>query len=130
MQQLVATITAGHNPSRILQTMQEKLGTTTGPLGECNQWLQQAARNGLQHWQPELQDLAENIAELHQALKSSEQKPKRKAWHNFLEEAGSGGASWAHRWTKPLEELSIHTVKTIVGNTSTLQAKIQAQEQT
>jgi len=64
IQQLVATVTAGHNPSRILLTMQQKLGTTTGPLAECNQWLQQAAKKGLQHWQPELQDLAENVAEL------------------------------------------------------------------
>jgi len=109
--------------------MQEKLGKTTGPLAECNQWLQQAAINGLQHWQPELQDLAENVAELYQALKSSDQKTKRREWHEFLEQAGEGGASWAHRWTKPLEELPTHTVKSTTGSSSTLQAKIQAQEE-
>jgi len=130
IQQLEATVTAGQNPSRVLNIMQDKLNTETGPLAQCNQWIQQAAKHGLQNWEPELHEIAEDIAELHRVLNKSEPTTKRKEWHNFLEQAGEGGASWAHRWTKPREELPTHTVTSTTGTTLTLQAKIQAQEQT
>jgi hypothetical protein len=118
--------------SRMLKLLVKEVANKT----ELKEWLPTAhwlkkadTFFGLHHFKEALQEVLA-LSRLHlQKSLAHETTRARHEWEAFVNKAGEGGASWAHKWTKPPDQPPLYTA-TIQGKTSSapqhlLQAQVQ-----
>ncbi len=91
-------------------------------------WLRKAdGRIGLIKFLEQLQEVL-RLARLHLKKQVAHESTRaRQHWEAFLQKAGEGGASWAHKWTKPPDQPPLYTATTSGKTSSAPQHMLQSQ---